>query len=142
MWICPSCGRSFKQVSQSHSCETFTIDHHLWNKPSDVVALYHLLAAAVGRFGDVRIEPMKSRILFRGQTVFATVLVRRRWLEVYILLPREESSDLIRKTIQVSAGRFAHELRVDDPNRIDDPLISLLREAFDLSMDRSADEPN
>jgi predicted transport protein len=133
MWTCPSCGRAFKRRSQMHTCEVFDLERHLSGKSSDVVGLYHLLAAAVSGMESVEIVPMKSSILFRVKTVFATVTVRRNWLDVYLALEAEYLGDRVRRTERISARRFAHHVRLQSPDDLDEELMAWLTEAHMLS---------
>ncbi len=133
MWTCPSCGRAFKQRNQMHTCEVFDLERHLTGKSSGIAGLYHLLAGAVSKMGSVEIVPMKSSILFRVKTVFATVRVRRHWLDVYFSLAYELRGERIRTIEKASAARFVHRVRVSSPDDVDDELLGWLAEARELS---------
>ena len=116
-----------------HTCEVFDLDRHLTGKSSAIVGLYHLLAAAASEMGPVEFVPMKSSILFRVKTVFATVTVRRRWLDVLLCLARELAAERARFVEQASAARFIHRVRISSPEDIDDEFLGWLAEARDLS---------
>ena len=133
MWTCPSCGRRFKQSNQMHTCGVFDLERHLVGKSSSVVALYHLLAAAICKMREVEVVPMKSSILFRVKTVFATVTVRRNWLDLNFSMSRELPVGRIRRIDQASAGRFVHAVRLSSPDDIDDELLGWLADARALS---------
>lgn len=133
MWTCPSCGRSFKQINQMHSCEVFDLERHLVGKSSAIVGLYHLLAGAMRGMESVETVPMKSTILFRVNTVFASVAVRRQWLDVYFTLASRQASERIRFVERASATRFVHRIRISSPDDIDEQLTGWLAEARALS---------
>ena len=133
MWTCSSCGRRFKQRNQMHTCAVYNLDRHLTGKSAAVVAIYHLLAGHVGELGAVEIVPMKSSILFRVKTAFATVSIRGNWVDVYFSLRSEYSSARFRNVVQVSAARFVHGVRLESPDDIDEELLGWLSKARALS---------
>jgi hypothetical protein len=116
-----------------HTCETYDLEWHLSGKSAAAVALYHLLVDAAGNLGEMEIVPMKSSILFRLTTAFASVTVRRKWLDINFAVEGERSSSRIRRTERISARRFAHSVRIEDPDDIDDELVEWLAEARALS---------
>ncbi len=133
MWTCPNCGRSFRNINQSHSCAVFTIDKHLWNRPAGVVALYHMLQGIVCGIGDVTVDAMKSTILFRGETAFLSVAVRMKRLDVSMMLTKRITSKNVVDVVEISPGRFVHKLRIEHPDDLDDRFHAWVREAARLS---------
>jgi predicted transport protein len=119
--------------NQMHTCEVFDLERHLSGKSSEIVGLYHLLAAAVSDMECVEIVPMRSSVLFRVRTVFATVKVRKRWLDVYLALEAEYLGDRVQRTERISARRFAHQVRLQSPDDIDEELTGWLAEAHRIS---------
>ncbi len=116
-----------------HTCETYDLEWHLAGKSAAVVAMYHLLVEAVGSLGEMEVVPMKSSILLRVKTAFVNVTVRRKWLDIYFAVDGERSGRRIRRTERISARRFAHSVRIEDPDDIDDELMAWLAEARALS---------
>ncbi|MDX1429050.1 MAG: DUF5655 domain-containing protein [Rhodothermales bacterium] len=133
MWECPTCGRRFKNTNQSHSCQLFSLEHHLWNKPAKVVALYQMLAAFAEEIGEVDIEPMKSTILFRRETAFWSVAIHRTFVRVLFQLHRLLPDRSEWHVTQVSPGRYVYEVKLTDPDQIDDEMRRLLLEAASLT---------
>jgi len=117
-----------------HTCEVFDLERHLAGRSAAVVATYHVLAGAVADLGEVEIVPMKSSILFRVQTAFVSVVIRRKWVDVYFSLARKNESPRTRSIVRASAGRFVHRVRLDSPDDIDEEMKGWLSEARTLSM--------
>jgi hypothetical protein len=85
-WSCPVCGRRFKQRTAEHTCQLFTLDHHLAGKPPEVVALCNAYLAAAAESGPVSIEPLKTAIMLRTRSNFGSVRVTRKHLSCYLIL--------------------------------------------------------
>ncbi len=132
MWQCPSCGRPFKNTNQSHSCKTYTLERHLHDKPGGVVALYHLLAGFAEELGNVEVRPMKSTILFRGETAFWSVSIHRTFVRVMFQLHRRLKKRRGWRETQASPGRFVYEVRLRSPDQLDVSLRDCLAEAARL----------
>lgn len=133
MWQCPSCGRRFKNANQSHSCKTYPIERHLHNKPGGVVAMYHLLEGLAAELGAVEVRPMKSTILFRGETSFWSVSIHRTFVRVMFQLHRKLPPRAEWRVTQSSPGRFVYEVKLTHPDQLDAHLQGLLEEAAHLA---------
>jgi hypothetical protein len=130
LWTCPRCRRPFKNRNQAHSCGQFTVEHLLDGKPPEMVELYDRLAELVLRCGQVVVAPTKTRVLFKVRTVFATVAVARRWLDVVFVLGRRLKHRRIKKAQEEYPG-VVHSLRIEKAEELDDELAAWLQEAHD-----------
>lgn len=133
MWTCPSCGRSFRNNNQYHSCAVFSVEKHLWNRPAGVVALYYLLEEMVRDLGGVTVDAMKSTILFRGETAFLSVAVRKKRLDVSLMLTKRITASNLIDVVEISPGRFVHKLRITHPDDLDETFRAWVWEAARLS---------
>lgn len=130
LWTCPRCRRRFVNRNQAHSCGAFTVAQHLAGKPSAVVELYDRFSEIVQRCGEVVVAPTKTRILFKVQTVFATVAVTKNRLDVLFVLGRRLSNRRIQKAQEEYPG-IVHFLRIEKTEDLDDELTAWLQEAYD-----------
>ena len=130
LWTCPRCRRQFKNRNQAHSCGRFSVEQLLDGKPPEVVKLYDRLVDLVLRCGDVVVAPTKTKVLFKVRTVFATVAVINRWLDVALLLGRRLKSRRIKKCQEEYPG-IVHVLRIENTPDLDKDLASWLQEAHD-----------
>ncbi len=133
MWICPRCGRQFKQETREHSCEIFTIDDHLRSRPETVRQLYLAFEAALKSCGPVSVTALKTMICFRRESNFIAVAPRKDQLKVTMLLPgKSEISPRFSSTKPF--GRKLHvELSINSPEELDGELQAWLQLAYDLA---------
>jgi hypothetical protein len=109
------------------------IREHLDGKDPVVRKIYDKLLEAARRMGPVGEVPKKTSIhLVRG-TAFAGVATRKDHILLTIKGDHERISPRIRRTEQVSPGRFHHQVKLLSPSEVDSELISWLREAYELS---------
>lgn len=130
LWTCPRCRRQFKNRNQSHSCGQFTVEQHLEGVPDEVVALYDRLREIIDRCGPVIVAPTKTRILFKIRTVFATVTINKKWLDLVFVLDRRLKHRRIKKS-QAEYPGIVHFLRIETQDEFDEELASWIREAFE-----------
>ena len=86
MWSCPTCGRKFVNANQWHSCSLAEVSSHVAKSEPEIARVYHLLAERIVNLGSVEVQPMKTAIVFKAVTTFAGVQVRKRWLNLGLLL--------------------------------------------------------
>ena len=136
MWICPNCGRSFKHAHQWHSCATTSLESHLVDKTAKAVALYHAFHDVVLACGPpFEAVATKTMNVYRSARAFATIEVRKHWLDVELVLPtRHEDARVRNFPTQVSAG-FAHKVRIDDLSDLDRSLRGWICSACVLGQD-------
>ena len=130
LWTCPRCRRRFKNRNQAHSCGQYIVEQLLDGKPPEIAELYGRFADLVLRCGEVVVAPTKTRVLFKVRTVFATVDIRKNWLDIIIILGRRLQSHRIKKA-QEEYPAIVHWLRIERIEDLDDDLADWLQEAFD-----------
>ena len=91
MWICPRCGRQFKQATREHSCEVHTIEEHLHDKPETIRQLYLAFETALKDCGPVSVAALKTMICFRREANFIGIALRQDRLRMTMLLPAGDS---------------------------------------------------
>lgn len=132
LWQCHKCGRRFVARHQYHTCERHTLAEHFAGKDPAVRQLYDHLVKTVRSFGPVTIYTQKSRILFQARTRFASIVVRRRWLEVTLWLKRRARHPRIRRVEAGALRDYGCVFRLAAQGDLDDDLIQLVREACDV----------
>jgi hypothetical protein len=137
LWTCPQCRRQFKNRNQQHSCGQFSVEQLLLGKPAEVIKMFDRLAQMIVACGDVLVAPTKARVVFKVRTVFATVGITRKWLDVVFVLGRRLKNPRIKKAQEEYPG-IVHFLRIEKPSDLDDALAGWLQEAYDHR--RSKDE--
>lgn len=107
-----------------------TVEDHLRDKTPEAVALFRAFEAAVRECGPVRAHPAKTRIAFIARMSFAGATLRRRWIDVGLILPYRLESPRIRKVESFGPHSHGHRLRVHSVEEIDEELRAWLREAY------------
>jgi hypothetical protein len=132
-WSCPTCGRSFQRVGQSHVCGTTTVEEHLSGKPPAVVTLFHAFAQAVQAAGPVAYAPVKGQVGFRGQKrIFAGIKLTNRGLEGYLDLPRRVESPRFRRIAPYTKRLFVHYFVLTDVDQLDPEFKGWIDEAYQV----------
>ena len=134
MWTCPNCQRKFKNINQDHSCAVTDIESHFFNKDPKVKATFEKLMSEVSAFGPHTVNPVKHAILVTATSHFLAVKPRRKWLDIEFVLPYPVEGFPIHKTIQASKHKWAHFLRLESEEEVDEALVSWLREAYRISL--------
>jgi hypothetical protein len=130
-WTCPTCGRTFSRPDQFHSHETVGVDEHFADRPDRLRSSFDRLVGSMPP--DVRVEPLKSVIVFAAHRTFAFVTVQAKQLLVGVFLDRALDSSRVVKIDQVSAHKVGSVVAVRGPGDVDDELRRWLRQAYELS---------
>jgi hypothetical protein len=135
-WTCPDCNRSFGAVGRNHLCSPgVTVKEFLSGAPGFVEPVFravndHLQSVDAEVDGDLIVDPLESKVLFKNGPTFCIVDVKTKWVAVGFSLRRSlETARLSRKTSE-SGGRHYHVINVDDPQLIDDEFRAWLTEAY------------
>jgi len=135
-WTCPDCKRSFGAVGRNHMCNPgLTIAEFLRDAPSFVAPVFevvhdHLKTVDGQVNGDLIVDPLDKKVLFKNGPTFCIVDVKTKWVAVGFSLRRSlESGRLSRKTSSYG-DRYYHVVNVDDPALIDGEFRVWLTEAY------------
>ena len=132
MWSCPTCGRKFVNANQWHSCSLAEVSSHVAKSEPEIARVYHLLAERIVNLGSVEVQPMKTAIVFKAVTTFAGVQVRKRWLNLGLLLDDRLASPRFDRVTTLSPSTHEHRLRIASESEVDDELETWLRRAHRL----------
>lgn len=133
MWTCPDCGRTFKNTHQDHSCEVTPLEAHFVNKQQNVIDSFHTLKTFVMTFEGVSISSVKNAVLFTATTHFLAAKPKKRWLDIEFVLNEALEGFPIHKTVQASKNKWAHFVRLERVEDIDEELKEWLRRAWEVS---------
>jgi len=134
MWICPNCGRQFRDTNQDHSCLTTDVDSHFLKSNPLVKRTYSKMSNGVLDFEGVEVNPLKNAILFRTKSTFLAAKPKKDYLEIEFLLGDKTEEFPIYKTFQATKSKFAHFVRLGTPEEVDAQLLDWLRKAWELSL--------
>jgi hypothetical protein len=132
MWTCPNCGREFKNTNQDHSCVVTDLESHFLNKQQNVVDTFEKIKDEVMKYKDVKINSVKNAILFTAKSHFLAVKPKKSLLDIEFVLDQPMEGFPIHKTAQASKNKWAHFVRLDSPEQVDQQLITWLRNAYEV----------
>lgn len=111
----------------------FTVKNHFEGKDPVVRKIYDQLTKALKKFGPIIEDPKKTSIHLVNATALAGVATRKAHLVLTIKSDRKLTSPRIHKTVQTSAKRFHHEIKLTSSAEVTDELIGWLQKAYALS---------
>lgn len=111
----------------------FSVKTHFQDKDTIVREIYDRLLSKVKQCGAVIEDPKKTSIHLVNRTAFAGVATRKAAINLTIKGDHKLSSSRIKKTEQVSASRFHHEVKITSPAEVDAELVGWLKAAYALS---------
>lgn len=135
-WTCPDCKRSFGAVGRGHMCSPgLTVEQFLLDAPGFVEPVFravndHLRAVDDDHGGDLIVDPVPHKVLFKNGPTFCIVDVKTKWVAVGFSLRRPLETGRLSRKISDSGGRYYHVVNVDDPDLIDDEFRAWLTEAY------------
>jgi hypothetical protein len=134
VWTCPSCGRPFAQLHQSHSCGGESVRRYLEGKPPKAIALYRRFAALVRGCGPVAIVPGPAGIAFHAHGTFAAIdRLTARALSAHVVLRRRHPDTRFAKVDVRSPDHQIHHFRAKTPADLDEDVAAWLAEAYEAS---------
>jgi hypothetical protein len=137
MWACPSCGRSFANRNQTHTCEPLgDLDRHFVRTAPAVRATFDAVLAVLAGTGPVTVLPEKTRIALQVRMSFAAFMPRRSWLNGHLVLGRRVDSPRFDRIEVYSPRNVLHAFRLRTPDEVDDEFAGWLTEAYRVGEQR------
>jgi predicted transport protein/predicted RNA-binding Zn-ribbon protein involved in translation (DUF1610 family) len=137
MWTCPKCGRTFKRKNQDHGCKMVSKGSLFEKRPPELIKLYEKIVKEIKKFGEYREEALPSAvIMFKTKSTFLAIKIKKGHLAVGFFLDEVENVPPVSKYIQTSKNRWAHEVPVDQPEDINQQLISWIRRSYKLIIEK------
>ncbi len=130
LWKCRRCGRLFANRNQFHFCTRITVREYLKGKSPFALSLYRKFVKQVRQCGPVILVPNKTRIGFQVRMAFADVMLRRNWLDAYVILARRLENPRFTKIETLSPRNHIHYFRIHSPEEMDAEMLAWLREAY------------
>jgi Domain of unknown function (DUF5655) len=140
-WTCPLCRRDFGAVGRNHTCDPgLTIDEFFDRSPAYVAPVFrrvrdHLadVDATVGT-GDLIVDPLATKVLFKNGPTFCILEVKTKWTAVGFVLHRKLSSGRLSRKVLDYGEKFYHVINVVDVDEIDDEFCEWLTEAYHVGV--------
>jgi hypothetical protein len=130
LWKCRKCGRLFANRNQFHFCTRITVRQYLKGKTPRALLLYRKFVKLVRRCGPVIIFANKTRIGFQVRMAFADVLLKKNWLDAYVILAQRLENPRFTKIETLSPRNHIHYFRIRSADELDGEVLGWLREAY------------
>jgi len=130
LWRCRRCGRAFANRNQFHFCTRITVRQYLKGRTPLALSLYRKFVKLARCCGPVIIFANKTRIGFQVRMAFADVMLKRNWLDAYVILARRLENPRFTKIETLSPRNHIHYFRIHSPEELDDEVLAWLREAY------------
>jgi hypothetical protein len=137
LWLCPTCGRSFANVNQTHTCAALgDLDRLFDGTAPEVRATFDRIVAIVTDLGPVSVLPEKTRIALHVRMSFAAFMPRKRWLDGHLVLARRVDSARFGRIQEYSPRNVLHAFRLTSPTDVDRGFAAWLAEAYQVGEQR------
>ena len=131
-WKCPNCERSFAKTHQSHSCQTASTEIHFKGKNPVSMEIYNALVAQLRRFGEFRVDAVKTSINLIHKYHFGSVAVQDEGLRLGFVSDEPIRSNRIVQTQELGPSRVGHSVKLKSASEVDGELLGWLRTAHAL----------
>ncbi len=137
LWRCPSCGRTFANRNQTHTCRPLgTIDQHFVNSDPEVRATFDRILEVVTDIGPVTVLSERTRIALHVRMSFAAVMPRRHWLNGHLVLDHRVESPRFAKIEVYSPRNVLHAFQLRAPSEVDAEFRVWLNQAYRVGEQR------
>ena len=131
-WTCPNCQRSFSKNHQPHSCQTSSTEVHFKGKNPVAMEIYNALVAQLRRFGEFRVDAVKTSINLIHKYHFGSVTVKDEGLRLGFVSDEPIRSARIVQTQELGPSRVGHSVKLQSASEVDAELLGWLRTAHAL----------
>ena len=131
-WSCPNCDRSFAKTHQPHSCQTPSTEVHFKGKNPASMDIYNALVAQLRRFGEFRVDAVKTSINLIHKYHFGSVTVQDEGLRLGFVSDEPIRSSRIVQTQELGPSRVGHSVKLKSASEVDGELLDWLRTAHAL----------
>ena len=131
-WICPDCNKQFAKPHQWHQCVVMKVETLFYSKRPELHDLYSRLLSKLKSLGEFSITTsLKAITLYApNHKSFLVIEPKKQWLDVWFPLDRRIEEFPVFKILQPSKKRFAHFVRLQNPEGIEDIPMAWLKESY------------
>jgi len=133
MWTCPKCERKFKTSNQSHSCTKVRLDDLFAGKPPELLLAFDGILYRVMEWEPNNVGTATKAIVFTNKKAWLIIKPMSKELDVKFYHTENIQSPYIKKSSQWGK-KWAHQIRIQNADQIDEEFLRLLRIGFDYAM--------
>lgn len=138
MWTCPQCSKTFAKAHQSHQCINLPPEALFSGKAPELWPIFELLIEKIEAFAPHTVTGSRKSISLYASNhkVFIVLQPKKKWIDIYFWLGREETEFPIFKVVQMSKTKWSHFVRIDSPDDIDRQLLGWIAEGHQFILSR------
>jgi hypothetical protein len=102
-------------------------------KQENVKITFEKILTYLEGFDGIKINSVKNAILFTASSHFLAVKPKKAWLDIEFVLNEKLEGFPIHKTVQATKKKWAHFMRLQSPDEVDEQLMDWIRCAFEVS---------
>lgn len=129
-WCCSICGRTFQAINQPHSCLTKPVESHFENKNPSLWQCYIIIKELITAYIDVREISTGSALLYKVKSNFLALKPSAKYIQIEIILSERKVEFPVYKLVQVSKFKYAHFIRIESPDEIDQQLKKWIIQSY------------
>jgi hypothetical protein len=130
-WDCPSCGRRFARMGQSHECApAMSLEEYFSTGPERERPIFEAVMRHLESVGPVHVEPVSVGIFLKRARSFAELRPMTKWVALSFSLPHRVQHPLITRKVMEYHGRYYHVANLREPGDLDQHLCGWLTEAY------------
>jgi KaiC/GvpD/RAD55 family RecA-like ATPase len=111
------------------------LESHFVNKQQNVIDTFEKIRNEVMKLEGVSINSVKNAILFQVKSNFIAVKPKKAILDIEFILNEPVEVFPIHKTVQASKSKWAHFIKLESPDEVDEQLLSWLLQAYKICSD-------
>ena len=132
MWICPTCKKSFKTVSQYHSCYALSIEDHLKGKPEKIREIIYLLLEYCKLAPKYEFNIVKTGITVRVNANFIMIYPTKNRVTIEFQLPYITDEFPVAFSKRISKNRVYTKVYLSEVTEVDDQIKKWIKESYEL----------
>ncbi len=133
-WTCPECGRFFARTRQGHDCAPgLSVEEYFSTGPSHERPIYDVVNAHLQTLGPLHADVVSVGIFFKNPRKFAELRPMPKWVTLSFFLDRRAGHPTITRKVVNYSNRYWHIANVTSPVDVDDALLALLTESYELA---------
>jgi hypothetical protein len=133
--------KQWVEEGEAHDCWTTTETALTKDLSEDLQDAYARLRDSAVELGEQRIYASHSSIMFSRKACHFFVRPKRKHLELVIFLGRAVRAPQIKKVVESSKTKRAHNVHIAHRDEVEAPITSWMREAYELQDSTPAKPP-
>ncbi|KHD46686.1 DUF5655 domain-containing protein [Streptococcus hongkongensis] len=110
----------------------YSLDSLFQNKEEHVLKIYEMLIKDIQTYAEPMIEVKKTSLHIVKKRAFLGVHPKKKWIDLNIVSDHPLTHEQLTKTEQISKNRYHNSIRIHHVDDIDQELLDLIKEAYQM----------